>query len=109
MQIYNFNTAEFNGVKAESIFKDRFSKEIKISMQKGTFMKEHCAPNPIKVQILKGCVEFSAENNTAILNELDMIALCANVKHSLKAKENSIIRLTLYFDDDFARVQSILK
>lgn len=109
MQIYNFNTADFNGIKAEPIFEDRFSKEIRIAIQKESFMKEHCAPNPIKVQVLKGCIEFSAENNTAILNEFDMITLHSNVKHSLKAKENSIIRLTLHFDDDFARVQSVLK
>lgn len=109
MQIYKFSTEKFSGVKAELFYEDEFSKEIRISMQKDSSMKEHCAPNPIKVQILKGEIEFSAENDAVILGEFDMICLQPNIKHSLKANKDSIIRLSLSLDDDFARVKSVLK
>lgn len=49
MQIYNFNTAKFNGIKDKPIFENQFSKEIKITMQKDAFMKKRCTPNFIKM------------------------------------------------------------
>lgn len=108
MQIYKFNKTEFNGVNAKLLYEDKFSKEICLSMAKNSFMKEHFAPNPIKIHVLKGSVEFCVYNEKVILNELDMIDLGSMVKHSLKANEDSIIRLSLSLNDTFSRVKEVL-
>lgn len=102
-----FNTETFSGVKALNLLETKFSKEIRICMEKGSVMQRHIAPDFIMVQILKGKIEFSLDDDTIILDELDMISLDAKIPHSLKALENSIIRLTLSKSDEFARVLSV--
>lgn len=108
MQIYKFNKTEFDGVNAKLLYEDKFSKEICLSMAKNSFMKEHFAPSPIKVQVLKGSIEFGVGDEKVILSQFDMIALDSMIKHSLKANEDSIIRLSLSLNDTFSRVKEVL-
>lgn len=103
-----FYTLNFDGVQAEKLLETDFSKEIRISMQKGSVMKEHKAPAPIIVQILKGCVAFEVGSEILILNEFDTITLKANAPHSLMANEDSIIRLSLSKMDSEKRVFNIV-
>lgn len=108
MKVCKFNKTHFDNVKADLLYEDSLSKEICISMQKNSTMKEHFAPYPIKVQVLRGNIEFYVEDEKFILSELDMIAVNAKIKHSLKANEDSIIRLTLSLNDTISRVKEVL-
>lgn len=108
MQIYKFNNTEFDGVNAKLLYEDKFSKEICLSMEKSSFMKEHFASSPIKIHVLKGSIEFGVGDEKVILNQFDMISLDSMIKHSLKANEDSIIRLSMSLNDTFSRIKEVL-
>ncbi|NDJ27879.1 cupin domain-containing protein [Campylobacter sp. MIT 19-121] len=111
MQVISWDRLEFKdeqvGIKV--LHENANAKEIQIIMPKESMMKEHKAPFDISVQVLKGEIEFSLENEIFKLKALDMIALSANVPHSLKALKDSIVRLSLAKADSIARVNAILK
>lgn len=87
---------------------DDFSKEIRIAMPKDSFMKEHKAPYAIRVQVLKGELDFGVEGEIIRLRELESLSLEANIAHDLKAIKDSIIRLSLHKNDSFDRVKAVL-
>jgi len=57
---------------------------------------------------LKGSIEFCVGEKTYLLNEGDIIALEGNVMHELKAKDTSIVWLSLHKGDSIDRVKSLL-
>ena len=85
-----------------------FGKEIRIAFKEGQVMKEHQTKFPITVMTLKGSIEFSVDTVIYRLNEGDVISLEGNVKHGLKAMQESIVRLSLHKGDSVARVESVL-
>jgi quercetin dioxygenase-like cupin family protein len=91
--------------KIDVILETAFSKEIRISMVKGQLMKDHSAPLPIIVAVLKGQIDFGVENNQMVLNAGDIIALEPSVRHNLLALEDSVVRLTLAKGDSADRVK----
>ncbi|WP_298879039.1 AraC family ligand binding domain-containing protein [uncultured Polaribacter sp.] len=84
-----------------------FSKEIRIVFKKGQVMKDHKAPFTIIVQVIKGSIDFGIKEELLLLNEGDLISLESNVLHNLKAKEESVVRLTLSKLDSVKRVESV--
>nr|WP_299034565.1 cupin domain-containing protein [uncultured Tenacibaculum sp.] len=84
-----------------------FSKEIRIVFKKNQVMKDHKAPYPIVVQILKGNIDFGVNNEVKRLNSGDMISLEAKVIHNLTALEDSVVRLTLSKSDSVNRVKEV--
>ncbi|MDL0089669.1 cupin domain-containing protein [Campylobacter gastrosuis] len=109
MQTFTWQSSEFNGVLVDKIHEMGGVKEIRIRLEKGAVMKEHKAPGAIMVQVLRGEIDFSVNENLVKLNELDMITLDANVPHSLLALKDSIVRLSLSKNDDVSRVFGVLK
>lgn len=105
--IYSFNATNFNKVEPKLVLETTYSKEIRISMESGSIMKEHKAPGAIMVQVLKGYIEFEALGKIYDMKEFDLISLDADIPHSLKAKEDSIIRLSLFKNDSFDRVKTV--
>lgn len=105
-----YNELEYNENKPiiKVLFETVFTKEIRIVMQKGTEMKKHQTPFPIVVEIVDGELNFGIENEIINLKKGDLIALDGGVPHDLKAKENSIIRLTLTKADKSNRVQKVI-
>ncbi|WP_299669991.1 cupin [uncultured Polaribacter sp.] len=85
-----------------------FSKEIRIVFKKGQLMKDHKAPFPIVVQVLKGSINFGIQAEIKQLNTGDLITLNSNTVHNLTATEESIVRLTLSKSDSFKRVEKVL-
>lgn len=91
--------------KIDVILETPFSKEIRIAMVKDQLMKDHKAPLPIVVHVLKGQIDFGTEQGQVLLNTGDMIAVEAAVRHNLLAKEESVVRLTLSKGDSASRVK----
>lgn len=85
-----------------------FGKEIRIAFQEGQEMKEHQTKFPISVMTLRGNIEFTVDKTLYLLKEGDVITLEGNIKHALKATEESVVRLSLHKGDSFSRVEGVL-
>ena len=110
MKIASFlEGVKFNDNKpAVSLLLDTdFSKEIRIVFKKEQIMEDHQAPFAIIVQVLKGCIDFGVNNVNDKLNEGDIISLKPQIVHSLRAVEESVVRLTLSKLDTLKRVKSV--
>lgn len=103
------NTIKKNPHKpsVELLLETEFSKEIRIFMAKGQEMKDHKAPFAIVVELFDGKVDFGVGGNVHQLVKGDMLSLDANVVHNLKAAEDSIVRLSLYKNDQLDRVEAV--
>lgn len=110
MQVISWNSSEFKAgqVLVNVLAQNASAKEIQILMAQNSTMKEHKAPFDISVQVLRGEVEFSVQDDTKMLKELDMVSLKANEAHSLRALQDSIVRLSLAQADTLTRVQGVL-
>jgi len=85
-----------------------FSKEIRICMGKGAFMKEHQAPAPITIELFSGKIELSTPKEKHIMCAGEIAVFDAKAPHSLFASEDSIIRLTLSKSDSIQRVKNLI-
>ena len=95
-------------VKIKPITENNATKEIRILMPKDSIMKQHQAPFPISVQVLRGGIWFEVEGKSLTLKALDMITLQANIPHSLGGLQDSIVRLSLAKSDSIERVNAVL-
>lgn len=112
MKTESFNTSlEYNEdrIVTKVILESSFSKEIRILLKREQIMKEHKAPFPIIVHLLKGKIDFGVQGELKSLTEGDIITLEANIPHDLTAIEDSIVRLTLFKLDDALRVKEVAK
>jgi quercetin dioxygenase-like cupin family protein len=96
-------------VLTQVILETSFSKEIRIQMEAGQSMKEHQAPFPIIVHILKGEIEFGVEGEIHGLREGDILSLEGGIPHDLTAKKPAIVRLSLSKLDRADRVDQVAK
>lgn len=110
MNIISWGNATFQGeITINAMAQNSNAKEIQIIMPQNSVMNEHKAPFDISVQVLCGEIEFSVGNDIARLKALDMVNLKANEAHSLRAIENSILRLSLAQGDKVSRVENVAK
>ena len=84
------------------------AKEIRIVFRAGQIMKEHKTTFPITVEIFEGAIDFGVQGETHHLIKGDIVTLPPNIPHDLKAKNDSIVRLTLSKSDNVSRVKSVL-
>ncbi len=89
------------------LFETDSTKEIRIAMKKGQFMKEHKTSFPIVVEIFEGAIDFGVNGELHQLVKGDLVALEASVPHDLNATTDSIVRLTLSKQDAVERVRSV--
>lgn len=73
---------------------------IRIVIPKGKAINEHHVGGEIQIQCLKGQVKFNFEDNTRTLTTDDWLFLGKKVSHSLQAKEDTVILLTILFSDE---------
>lgn len=110
MNIISWGNAKFQKeITINAMTQNSNAKEIQILMPKNSVMKEHKAPFDISVQVLCGEIEFSICDDTARLKTLDMVSLMANEAHSLRAMEDSIVRLSLAQGDNVSRVENVAR
>ncbi len=105
-----FKDLEFNDehVAITPMLESGFTKEIRIAFKAGQVMKEHKTAYPITVMVLRGEIEFGLPEKCVTLKCGDLIALEPNVVHSLKANEESVVRLSLSKSDSVKRVNAVL-
>lgn len=84
-----------NNVTITPLIETALSQEKRILLAKDQTMKAHKTKFPIIVEIFEGEIDFIVDETVHRLSRGDMISLKANILHSLKAHEDSIIRLTL--------------
>ena len=78
-----------------TIFKTDVMRIVLIALHKDAEMKQHTAAGVISVQVLEGHISFRTGMDTAELDAGKMIALHAQIPHSVYAKEESVFLLTL--------------
>jgi quercetin dioxygenase-like cupin family protein len=102
---------EYNEAKPmiKVLFETSFTKEIRIAMKAGTEMKKHQTSFPIVVELVEGNLDFGVNDSVLDLKRGDLIALEGGVPHDLKAKTDSIVRLTLTKYDQTDRVEKVIK
>ncbi len=60
-----------------------------------SFSKEYKSPFPIIVYVSGGAIDFGVDGTTTLVQANDAVTLDGGVPHDLRAREDSIIRLTL--------------
>lgn len=91
------------------LFQTESTKEIRILMRKGQFMKEHKTPYPIVVELFEGTLDFGVNGKTHNLIKGNMLALDGNVPHDLTATSDCTVRLSLSVKDQVERVEAVVK
>ena len=83
-------------------------KEIRICMQKGNLMAEHTAPGAIVIMVIKGSVDIGSAEGGVLLGAGEAVYFDARVPHSLEAREDSVVRLSLSKVDSIKRVEGLI-
>lgn len=78
-----------------SIFKSDNTTIVLIGLHQNAKLKRHKASGNIHVQVLEGKINFKTEQQTVSLQKGQMIALKANIPHSVWALEDSFFLLTM--------------
>jgi quercetin dioxygenase-like cupin family protein len=79
-----------------TIFKSAKLTIVLIGLHKDAELKTHTADGDITVQVLEGKIQFFTEAQNTYLQKGQMIALHANIPHSVLAKEESFFLLTKF-------------
>lgn len=66
-----------------------------LGLHKKTYLQEHKAKGDITLQVLKGEIEFIADNRVLLVSQGQMIFLLADLLHSVKAVKESFLLLTI--------------
>lgn len=80
---------------AITLFKSEGMRIVLIALHDGAELKTHTAPGLISVQVLDGQIIFRTEKQTTDLNEGQMVTLHAGIPHSVVARKESVILLTI--------------
>ena len=80
---------------AITVFKTDGMRIVLIALHKDAEMSTHTADGMISVQVLEGQILFTTEEQLVELGQGEMLALHENILHSVLAKEETIILLTL--------------
>ena len=80
---------------AITIFKTDVMRIVLVALHKGTEMKQHSTDGVINVQVLEGHISFRTGMQSAELNVGQMIALHAEIPHTVYANQESLFLLTL--------------
>lgn len=94
-QIKNEVTWKNSDRNSLTIFKSETMRIVLMGLHENTVLKSHKANGVISVQTLEGKINFATEQQSVILEKGQMIALEANVFHSVTAIKESFFLLSL--------------
>jgi quercetin dioxygenase-like cupin family protein len=80
---------------AKTLVKSEDTRIVLIALHKDNEMKMHQSNGPISLLIMEGCIQFKTLQDDVELNSGELITLHKKVQHSVLAKEQSIILLTM--------------
>ena len=83
-----------------TIFKSDNTTVVLIGMHQDAELKEHKAYGDIHVQVLEGKINFCTGQQTVSLQKGQMIALKADIPHSVSALEDSFFLLTVFVNNN---------
>jgi quercetin dioxygenase-like cupin family protein len=85
----------FDEARTTTLIKTNQLEVIRLVLPAGKGIPEHQVAGEITVQCLEGQVEFTSNNVTRSLSPGQLIYLAGASKHSLRARENSSLLLTI--------------
>jgi quercetin dioxygenase-like cupin family protein len=94
-QIKNEATWANSDRNSITIFKSEAMRMVLIGLHKNAVIKPHKANGVISVQVLSGQINFMTDQQNSLLEAGQMIALQANITHSVAALSESFLLLTL--------------
>jgi quercetin dioxygenase-like cupin family protein len=94
-QIKQEDSYEENKRNAITLVKSSDMTVVLIALKKNAELTEHKAEGRITIQVLKGEVEFSTSEGDSPLKEGQLVTLHKAMMHSVKAKEKSVLLLTI--------------
>lgn len=77
------------------LFKAERMRVLLVALRAGMTLASHRADGPITVHMLEGRIAFSAEAQTVILGEGQMLGLQAGLPHAVEVSEDAVFLLTL--------------
>lgn len=89
---------DINSEKSKVIFRTKEMEVARLVIPAGKEFKEHKVSGPIVVECIKGSVIFSTTDRSQELKSGQLLYLLPDESHSLEAKEDSIILLTIIFN-----------
>ncbi|PAF51784.1 hypothetical protein BKH43_00680 [Helicobacter sp. 13S00401-1] len=94
----NWLNADFSKkVQFNKLVSSPASDEMQIVIPAGEEIKEHKSPSMIAIQVLKGEIELKVLCSMFTLKDGDMKVIdTGGVEHALKAKVDSVVRLSIY-------------
>lgn len=103
------NNVEFNESRpaVQVMLETEANKEVRMVFKTGQGLKEHKTPYPIVVEVFEGAIDFGVRGEVQALEQGDIIALEGGVPHDLKARKESIVRLSLTKADTAKRVEDV--
>lgn len=81
-----------------TIFKSGYMTMVLMGMHEHAELKKHTAKGNITVQVIAGNIRFATDQQTVLLTKGQMVALQANIPHSVFAMEESFFLLTMVND-----------
>jgi quercetin dioxygenase-like cupin family protein len=81
--------------RANILVKTDTIRVVLVTMLKDGELQEHSAPGPITVQVLKGAIDFSVDDEEHLMQEGDLISLATGVRHAIRGVEDGAFLLTI--------------
>lgn len=94
-QLKHETTWTDNDRNSITIFKSDYMTIVLMGVHESVELKTHTTKGDITLQVIDGEIHFIAEQQTVILKKGHMVALQANIPHSIKALTESFFLLTM--------------
>jgi quercetin dioxygenase-like cupin family protein len=80
---------------AMTLLKGQRLRVMLVAMHAGTVIPSHRADGPISLQVIEGALTCSADAQTVMLRQGQLLTLQAGMPHAVEAREESVFLLTL--------------
>ena len=100
----SFAQENASGRYARTLLKTPRLRVVLTYMESGIELHEHTAPGPITIQPIRGRFTVTVEDDAQVVEPEALLAIDANVRHSVRADERGVFLLTIAWSGDAAHV-----
>jgi quercetin dioxygenase-like cupin family protein len=100
----SFAQENASGRYARTLLKTPRLRVVLTYMEAGIELREHTAPGPITIQPIRGRFTVTADNDEVTVAPDSVLAIDANVRHSVRAEERGVFLLTIAWSGDGSHV-----